>query len=246
MIIAFAGKGGVGKSTISSQLIRELSTKDIVLAVDADPNSNLGEKLGIETYGTIGRIRNELVADPDQVPPSVSKQDYILNKVMQAVSEDDRIDLLVMGRPEGEGCYCFVNDILRNCFSDMIPRYKFTVVDNEAGMEHLSRKVLPKADVFVFVSDPTMTGVRTAARLSDLADEIGMKVDRRILVINNLISGDPTVLIQEAERLGLKEVLVINHDSAVTDCAMKGEKIEVPADSAFAKSVAQLSEIILK
>ena len=128
----------------------------------------------------------------------------------------------------------------------MIPRYKFTVVDNEAGMEHLSRKVLPKADVFVFVSDPTMTGVRTAARLSDLADEIGMKVDRRILVINNLISGDPAVLIQEAERLGLKEVLVINHDSAVTDCAMKGEKIEVPADSAFAKSVAQLSEIILK
>ncbi len=246
MIIAFAGKGGVGKSTISSQLIRELSKKDIVLAVDADPNSNLAEKLGLETYGTIGGIRNEIVADPDQVPSSVTKQDFIKNKILQSVSEDDRIDLLVMGRPEGEGCYCFVNDVLRNCFKEMMPRYKYTVVDNEAGMEHLSRKVLPAADVLVFVSDPTITGVRTAARLSELADEVGMKTERRILVINNLLSGNPSILIEEATKLGLSKVLVINHDDAVTQCAMKGEEIDVPTDSDFAKSVAHLAEIILK
>ncbi len=244
MIIAFAGKGGVGKSTISSQLIRNLAKKDLVLAVDADPNSNLGEKLGMETYGTIGGIRNELVADPDKVPASVSKQEYISNRVLQTLSEGDNVDLLVMGRPEGEGCYCFVNDVLRNCFSELVPRYKYAVVDNEAGMEHLSRKVLPRADVLVFVSDPTMTGVRTAARLSTLADEVGVSVDRKILVINNIPNQNYAPLVEEANNLGLKEVVTIFHDDHVTDCAMQGELLNVPDDSAFAKSVADLAKLI--
>ena len=246
MIIAFAGKGGVGKSTISSQLIRNLARKSLVLAVDADPNSNLGEKLGIESFGTIGGIRNGLVADPDQVPSSVSKQDYILTKVQQTVGEGDNVDLLVMGRPEGEGCYCFVNDILRNCFGDMIPKYRYTVIDNEAGMEHLSRKVLPRADVRVLVSDPTFTGVRTAARLSQLADEVGVKVGRRILVINNIPVDDYSSLIEEATRLGLDEVVPIKRDDNVIACAMRGEVVDVPDDSAFAKSVGHLAELIEK
>ncbi|MBR1974045.1 MAG: AAA family ATPase [Candidatus Methanomethylophilaceae archaeon] len=246
MIIAFAGKGGVGKSTISSQLIRNLARKSLVLAVDADPNSNLGEKLGIESFGTIGGIRNGLVADPDQVPSSVSKQDYILTKVQQTVGEGDNVDLLVMGRPEGEGCYCFVNDILRNCFGDMIPKYRYTVIDNEAGMEHLSRKVLPRADVLVLVSDPTFTGVRTAARLSQLADEVGVKVGRRILVINNIPVDDYSSLIEEATRLGLDEVVPIKRDDNVIACAMRGEVVDVPDDSAFAKSVGHLAELIEK
>lgn len=244
MIIAFAGKGGVGKSTISSQLIRNLARKDLVLAVDADPNSNLGDKLGMETYGTIGGIRNELVADPSKVPASVSKQEYISNRVMQTLSEGDNIDLLIMGRPEGEGCYCFVNDVLRNCFSELVPRYKYAVVDNEAGMEHLSRKVLPRADVLVFVSDPTMTGVRTAARLSVLADEVGVSVDRKILVINNIPNQNYAPLVEEANRLGLKEVVTIFRDEHVIDCAMKGELLDVPDDSDFAKSVADLAKLI--
>ena len=244
MIIAFAGKGGVGKSTISTQLIRNLAKKALVLAVDADPNSNLGEKLGIETFGTIGGIRNSLVADPEQVPSSVSKQDFILTKVQQTMAEGDNIDLLVMGRPEGEGCYCFVNDVLRNCFNDLIPKYRYTVVDNEAGIEHLSRKVLPRADVLVLVSDPTITGVRTAARLSQLADEVGVRVGRRILVINNIPQGDYTKLTDEADRLGLTEVVPIRHDVCVTDSAMNGEELVIPADSAFAESVAHLADII--
>ena len=245
MIIALVGKGGVGKSTISSQLARALSKKEIVLAVDADPNSNLGEKLGLETYGTIGGIRNELVADPDKVPASVSKQEYISNRVMQTLSEGDNIDLLIMGRPEGEGCYCFVNDVLRSCFAEIVPRYKYAVVDNEAGMEHLSRKVLPRADVLVFVSDPTMTGVRTAARLSTLADEVGVSVDRKILVINNIPNQNYAPLVEEANRLGLKEVVTIFHDDHVTDSAMQGEELNVPDDSEFARSVAGLARMII-
>ena len=255
MIIAFAGKGGVGKSTISSQLIRNLAKKDLVLAVDADPNSNLGEKLGLETYGTIGGIRNELVADPDKVPASVSKQEYISNRVMQTLSEGDNIDLLIMGRPEGEGCYCFVNDVLRSCFAEIVllqtqlqkleSAYRWMVVDNEAGMEHLSRKVLPRADVLVFVSDPTMTGVRTAARLSTLADEVGVSVDRKILVINNIPNQNYAPLVEEANRLGLKEVVTIFHDDHVTDSAMQGEELNVPDDSEFARSVAGLARMII-
>jgi CO dehydrogenase nickel-insertion accessory protein CooC1 len=111
-------------------------------------------------------------------------------------------------------------------------------------MEHLSRKVLPKADVLVFVSDPTMTGVRTAARLSTLADEVGVKVDRRILVINNIPNQNYGPLVEEANRLGLNEVVTIFHDDHVTDCAMQGELLDVPDDSAFAESVAGLAKLI--
>ena len=244
LIIAFAGKGGVGKSTISSQLIRNLAKRELVLAVDADPNSNLGEKLGLETFGTIGGIRNELVANPDLVPSSVSKQEYISNRVLQTLSEGENVDLLIMGRPEGEGCYCFVNDVLRHCFADLLPRYKYAVVDNEAGMEHLSRKVLPNVDVLVFVSDPTITGIRTAARLSDLADEVGIEVSRKILVINNIPSDNFSTLTDEAERLGMKEVVTISRDDSVIDSAMRGELLDIPADSKFASSVAYLADLI--
>ena len=244
MIIAFAGKGGVGKSTISSQLIRNLAKRDLVLAVDADPNSNLGEKLGMETYGTIGGIRNELVADPGKVPASVSKQEYISNKVLQTLSEGDNVDLLIMGRPEGEGCYCFVNDILRNCFAELVPRYKYAVVDNEAGMEHLSRRVLPKADVMIFVSDPTRIGVRTASRLSKLADEVNIESDRRILVINNVFGQISDSLKAEADAAGFDDVFVMPHDDYISEAAMDGEELDVPADTPFGKAMSQLVERI--
>lgn len=249
MIIAFAGKGGVGKSTISSQVIKRLAEKELVLAVDADPNSNLGDKLGIQVFGTIGSVRNELVDDPDSVPASISKQEYIATKVMQTLSEGDNIDLLVMGRPEGKGCYCYVNDILKSCFQEMIPRYRVTVVDNEAGMEHISRGVLPKADVLVFVSDPTVTGIRTAARLSALADEIGMVVGRRVLVINNVpasYDGVPAPLREEAERLGLTEAVAVPHDDAVTESAMAGEEVRVPEGCPFSVAVAALTDSIAR
>ena len=240
MIIAFAGKGGVGKSTISSQLIRALSKKDIVLAVDADPNSNLCDKLGIEITGTIGGLRNEIVAHPDMIPAGVSKQDYITMHVRQIMTETDRIDLLVMGRPEGEGCYCFTNDVLKHCFMDLIPNYKYTVIDNEAGMEHLSRRVLPKADVIIFVSDPTRTGVRTASRLSKLADEVNIEADRRILVINNVFGQISKSLMDEAEAGGFDDVFVMPHDDFINEAAMEGEELDVPEDSKFGSALAEL------
>ena len=244
MIIALVGKGGVGKSTISSQLARALSKKEIVLAVDADPNSNLCDKLGIEVTGTIGGLRNEIVAHPDMIPAGMSKQDYIALHVRQIMTETDRMDLLVMGRPEGEGCYCFTNDVLKQCFNELIPRYKYTVIDNEAGMEHLSRRVLPKANVMIFVSDPTKIGVRTASRLSTLADEVHIESDRRILVINNVFGQISDSLMDEAKAAGFDDVFVMPHDDFISESAMEGEELDVPPDTPFGRAMSQLVNLI--
>lgn len=244
MIIALVGKGGVGKSTISSQLTRALSKKEVVLAVDADPNSNLCDKLGIEVTGTIGGLRNEIVAHPDMIPAGMSKQDYITLHVRQIMTETDRIDLLVMGRPEGEGCYCFTNDVLKHCFMDLIPNYKYTVIDNEAGMEHLSRRVLPKANVMIFVSDPTRIGVRTASRLSKLADEVNIESDRRILVINNVFGQVSQSLMDEAMSGGFDDVFVMPHDDFISESAMEGEELDVPDDSPFGQAMLRLVDLI--
>ncbi|MBO4552191.1 MAG: AAA family ATPase [Candidatus Methanomethylophilaceae archaeon] len=244
MIIALVGKGGVGKSTISSQLTRALSKKEVVLAVDADPNSNLCDKLGIEVTGTIGGLRNEIVAHPDMIPAGMSKQDYITLHVRQIMTETDRIDLLVMGRPEGEGCYCFTNDVLKHCFMELIPNYKYTVIDNEAGMEHLSRRVLPKANVMIFVSDPTRIGVRTASRLSKLADEVNIESDRRILVINNVFGQVSQSLMDEALAGGFDDVFVMPHDDYISESAMEGEELDVPDDSPFGQAMSKLVDLI--
>lgn len=239
MIIALAGKGGVGKSTISSQLIRLLSRDGVVLAVDADPNSNLCDKLGMEPLGSVGELRNDIVDDPDMVPAGISKQEYVANHVRQIISEEGNVDLLVMGRPQGQGCYCFVNGVMRECLSNLIPAYGNVVIDNEAGMEHLSRKTLPKADVIVFVSDPTRTGIKTASRLSGIVDEVSIEAERRVLVINNAV-GPAEGLIRYAEELGFEEVFVMPHDEFISRSAMESECLDVPADTVFGKALADL------
>ncbi|MDR0777917.1 MAG: AAA family ATPase [Methanomassiliicoccaceae archaeon] len=245
MIIALAGKGGVGKSSISSQIILQLSKKGVVLAVDADPNTNLPDKLGIPVDATIGEIRNRIVKDPDSIPGGVSKHEYVALEIRKAMHEHDNIDLLVMGRPEGEGCYCFMNNVLKECFDGMIKKYEFTVVDNEAGMEHLSRKILPKADVLLLVSDPTKIGIRTAARLSAVASEVGMKVGRRILVINNLPGDLPQELTDEARANGFSDVVAIRHDPLVYSAGLEGSSLKLPDDSVLSKGVSEIIKMII-
>lgn len=246
MIIAMAGKGGVGKSTIASQIIRKLTSEGIVLAVDADPNSNLGDKLGLKTFGTVGALRNQIVENPDLVPAGISKQDYIVGRIREIVAEGEHVDLLSMGWSQGEGCYCFINGILRECFHDLIPKYRNVVIDNEAGMEHMSRKTLPKADVLMLVSDPTVTGIKTAARLKALADDVGMEAGKTILIVNNAPEGNLDPLKKAAVAHGFDEPFFIPRDPYIMGAAMEGETLDVPRDTPFGKALSQLMDEIRK
>lgn len=238
-IIALAGKGGVGKSTIAAQMIRELSKNSIVLAIDADPNSNLPDKLGLEYDGTIGGMRNELVDDPDKVPAGISKHEYMATEVRKLLVETERIDMLVMGRPEGAGCYCFTNNVLKECLSDLIPKYDFTIIDNEAGMEHLSRKVIPYADVLILVSDPTVIGIKTASRLMELAKEVDITVKRTVLAINNVRSGHDE-LIAMSNGMGFDAVHLLPSDDMISNAAMETAVVDLPSGSKFRDSVIEL------
>lgn len=225
-IIAVAGKGGVGKTTVSSLIVQILarSGQGTVLAVDADPNSNLGDKLGIRPVGSIGEVRNRMVKDPGSVPANMSKHEYMALQMQATLAEDDRgIDLMVMGRPQGEGCYCFVNNVLRDSLDRMIPRYAFVLVDNEAGMEHLARKTLPRADILALVSDPSATGIRTALDLWSMSKELGMEVGRTLLLVNNVRGDIPGELLPQIEGL---EVHLLPHDEAVEEANLLGLPID--------------------
>lgn len=181
-IIAVAGKGGVGKTTISALLIQRLLKIDRpILAVDADPNSNLNLLLGFEYSDTISDIREEA---KNFNSPSFSKSDFFNLKLEEMIVEGDGIDFLVMGRPEGPGCYCAVNNMLREYLSKLGKNYKFVVIDNEAGMEHLSRRTAGTIDKLLLVSDTTAVALQSAINALQTAEKAGLKVKDASLVIN--------------------------------------------------------------
>jgi len=181
-IIAVAGKGGVGKTTISAMLVQYLLKIDKpVLAVDADPNSNLNVALGLNYEETIADIREEV---KKQTPESFSKSEFFGLRLEEALVEGNGFDLLVMGRPEGPGCYCAVNNILREYLAKISKKYKFVVIDNEAGMEHLSRRTATDIDLLLLVSDPTTVGVNSAINTFNTAKSAGVKIKDITLVIN--------------------------------------------------------------
>ncbi|MFC1621512.1 AAA family ATPase [Candidatus Omnitrophota bacterium] len=181
-VIAIAGKGGVGKTTISALLIRRLLEIDApVLAIDADPNANLNVALGLEYGDTISDIREE--AKKSSLA-SFSKSDLFNMRLQEIIIEEEGVDLLVMGRPEGPGCYCAINNILREYLSRLGKNYKFIVIDNEAGMEHLSRRTADKIDKLLLVSDTTVVGIRSAINAFQTAKKAGLKVKSAALIIN--------------------------------------------------------------
>ncbi|MFH0762933.1 MAG: AAA family ATPase [Candidatus Omnitrophota bacterium] len=185
-VIAMAGKGGTGKTTIAAltaRIIKEAALGS-VLAVDADPNSNLSEALGIESKETVGGILDKVAAHPEEIPSGMPKERFIEYQLQTAVSEGDGIDLLAMGRPEGPGCYCYVNNVLRNIMAKLIKEYDYIIIDNEAGLEHLSRRTSRRADALVVVSDATPVGLRSAARITDLVRDLDIEVKNKFLIVN--------------------------------------------------------------
>jgi CO dehydrogenase maturation factor len=182
--IAISGKGGTGKTTISALLVEALiaAGESPVLAVDADPNANLNEALGLPLGETLGSMRED--AFTKAIPPGMSRTGYIEYRFQQVLVESEGVDLLAMGRPEGTGCYCFANRLLSEAMDLLTRHYRFVVMDMEAGMEHLSRGTIGTPDLLLVVTDPGARGIRTAARIRDLAVTLGMPDARISFVIN--------------------------------------------------------------
>ena len=220
--IAITGKGGTGKTTLSGLLIQYLikTGGTPILAVDADANSNLNEVLGVEIEMTIGSLRESIINsefDPDSpIPTTMTKQEYLNSNFLNAITEEDDYDLLVMGRTQGKGCYCFVNGLLQTQLQKFSNNYKFVVVDNEAGMEHLSRGILPGVDMILIISDCSRRGVQAASRIQELVGELKMKVSAVKLIINRAPEGTLNAGIQEEiEKHGFDLAGVVPSDSLI-------------------------------
>jgi len=197
-LIAVTGKGGVGKTTISALLIKNLldSGKTPVLAVDADPNSCLDAALGVIVTDTVGRAREDARASVG-TNANMSTRELLRLKLESALVEAKGFDLIAMGRPEGEGCYCYANNILKEVISEISSGYPYVVLDNEAGLENLSRRIVQKVDMLVLVSDASNAGLQTLLRLYELANEMKMAYGKLALVINRLRNDKKPDRIQE-------------------------------------------------
>ncbi|MFW2366051.1 MAG: AAA family ATPase [Desulforhopalus sp.] len=244
-VIAFAGKGGVGKTTVATLVVRYMGVngKTPVLAVDADPNSNLGETMGIDVPSTIGDIRETYMKDPQSVPSGMDKVNYLETLVEQALIEKSAFDLLVMGRQEGQGCYCMVNNILNNFTDKLSQHYKYMIVDNEAGMEHLSRRTSGKVDMLFLVTDYSLRGLRAVRRINTMLE--GLKLDVKNLAI--VVSRGPEELSDafrsEVEEIGLPIGGIIPNDPALLEFDMEQRSLlDLPDTSPSVAAVHGLME----
>ncbi len=241
--ITVAGKGGVGKTVISSLLIDQLSKKGVVLAIDADPSTNLNTALGLPLEATVGGAREDMTRDiaKGNVSPGVSKQEILDMKIRDALVESSKIDLLAMGRPEGPGCYCAANHMLRASIDRMAKNYEYVVIDSEAGMEHISRQTTQNVDFLFVITDPTMRGLTAAARVRDLIKEMRTKVGKVFLVVNRVKNGLAPEMRQAIEGWGLDIIAVIPEDPNLSELEIKGKPIiELPEDSPLKIAVREI------
>lgn len=224
LTFAVAGKGGVGKTTFAALLIKILSEKDVVLAVDADPNSNLNYMLGVDIENTIGDLREDITKDPESVPVGMSKQEYIEYQIRLALIEGERFDLVAMGRQEGPGCYCYINNVLRAFLDSLSTKYKYVVMDNEAGMEHLSRRTTRDVDHLFILSNQTKPGVLTAMRIGELSQKVDIGIANRHLIINRA-DGVRDQLKETIENMDFNHVDYIPEDNAIAERIMLGKPL---------------------
>jgi len=236
--IATAGKGGTGKTTIAAFFIDYLrrAHNGSILAIDADPNSNLNQALGIELKDTVVGILDKVAGMKEGLLSGMTKDRFIEYEIQSAVSEGDGFDLLAMGRPEGPGCYCYANNVLRGLIEKLSSGYDFVVVDNEAGMEHLSRRITRSIDSLFIISDFSRVGIRSARRISDLAKEMEIKVGGEYLIINMARSGiNP--LKAEVDKSSLKLAGVIPFDEKIEDLSLEGKPVVEVLEMSLVKRI---------
>jgi CO dehydrogenase maturation factor len=257
--IALAGKGGVGKTTISGMVIKYLAQKQpgSILAIDADPSSNLNMVLGLDLDWTVGDIREDMLhqvknsltaggAAMGVMPGGQSKREYLDYQIRSSLSEGARFDLIAMGRGEGAGCYCAVNHNLREVIDSISKNYSYVVIDNEAGMEHLSRRTTRDVDHLLIVSDPTQRGLVAAERVAIMSKELDINIENAYLIINRLPGEMPLVLADFISKIDLPLLGTIPADVEITNFDFNGKPlIDLDNNSLVYKSVAGMIDQII-
>jgi CO dehydrogenase maturation factor len=225
--IAVAGKGGTGKTTVAALIIRHLRKhgEGPILAMDADPDANLGTVLGIATQGSIGDLREDLLKKMKDFPAGMSKQSYIEAGLHQIIAETEGMDFIAMGRSEGPGCYCYINNVLRKFAQDVSPAYRWVVMDNEAGLEHLSRRTAARVDALVVVLNESPLAIDCARRIEELVKSIPNEVHKKFYVINAVREERLSAVRARAAGLGLEFLGAVPHDAALEELLFKGRPV---------------------
>ncbi len=249
--IAVAGKGGVGKTTVCGMLIDALvkAGKGPLLVVDADANSNLNEVLGVEVETTLGAVREEMAQAElrgDVIPKSMTKADYAEYRFNSALIEEDDFDMLVMGRTQGKGCYCYVNGVLKTQVDKYVGAYRYTVIDNEAGMEHIARGTLPHIDTLLLVSDCSRRGIQAVGRIAQMVRDLNLNPATMRLIVNRAPDGVLNDGVkEEIAAQGLDLIGVLPQDTAVYEADCEGAPSSklpdsTPMKQALRKIIAEL------
>lgn len=244
--VAVSGKGGTGKTTLCGMFIKYLldKGKGPILAVDADSNANLNEVLGIGVKSTIGEAREVMKRD---VPTGMTKEMWFEYKVNEALVETNGYDLLVMGRPEGPGCYCAANTLARKYIDILSDNYRYVIIDNEAGMEHLSRLTTQNVNLLIITSDPSSRGVITAGRIRDLVLELNLNIDRTVLIVNRTQDDLDSAIAEQLEALGLEFAGTIPADEMVLQFDLEGKPtFGLPANSAAVRSAREIFDRLIQ
>lgn len=247
-VISLGGKGGTGKTTVAGLLIRYMIKNGMkpILAVDADPNTNLNEVLGVKIKTTLSEAREKMKKD---VPTGMTKDIFMELQMEEALVESDGFDLIAMGHPEGPGCYCAANSILSNLLDKLMANYPYLVVDNEAGMEHFNRLTQKDIDLLLLVSDSSKRGITAACRISDLVKSLPIKLGRQYLIVNQW-TGDPDVFLanipEEVRKTFGSNVTVFPVDPLIAQYDIQGKPtISLPEDSVIVKASEAFFEKIL-
>jgi CO dehydrogenase maturation factor len=257
--IALAGKGGVGKTTIAGMVIKYLAQNQSgsILAIDADPSSNLNMVLGLDLDFTVGEIREDMLqqvkstlveggAAMGGLPGGISKREYLEYHIRSSLAEGSRFDLIAMGRGEGQGCYCAVNHNLREVVDGMSRHYAYVVIDNEAGMEHLSRRTTRDVQHLLVVSDPSQRGLVAAQRIADMSRELDIRIEKAYLIINRVQGKLPAETQVLVDRIGIPLLGTIPADEVISTYDLSGRPlVDLPDESSVCQSIAAMLKEIL-
>jgi CO dehydrogenase maturation factor len=258
--IALAGKGGVGKTTVAALVIKYLMTvsSGAILAIDADPSSNLNMVLGLDLDWTVGDIRENLLeevrhsltasgAAMGTLPGGLTKRDYLDHQVRTSLSEGTRFDLIAMGRSEGPGCYCAVNHNLRDVIDSISRNYRYVVIDNEAGMEHLSRRTTRDVEILLVVTDPSMRGMVAAERIAGFRHQLDINIEQAYLIVNGLrVAEMPEPLNERIQQIDIPLLGGLPYSDLISEMDLRGEPlVKLPDDTALYKSFAGLMSQII-